>query len=77
MNHMFNECYSLKKIIIKNFNTNNAIDLSSIFEKCTSLKEFDFSNFIINKDTKITNMFKECPVKLISKFKSQNMKINI
>ena len=39
MRCIFAECYSLNKINISSFNTNNVIDMSFMFSNCSSLKK--------------------------------------
>ena len=48
MKHMFDGCFSLKKLNLSNFNTNNVIDMSYMFNGCKSIKEINLSNFNTN-----------------------------
>ena len=41
-----------------NFNTGNALDMSSMFESCVNLKSLDLSSFVTNKCKDFTNIFK-------------------
>ena len=44
---MFNDCSSLKEIIIENFNTKNVENMKKMFFRCLSLEKLYISNFII------------------------------
>ena len=48
---MFFRCFSLKKLNLSNFNTNNVTDMSGMFSGCSSLEELKFSNFNTNNVT--------------------------
>ena len=56
---MFSGCSSLKQLNLKNFNTNNVIDMSNIFYRCSSLKELNLDNFITNNVTDMSRMFSD------------------
>ena len=45
MNRMFFGCFSLKKLNLSNFNTNNVTDMSEMFHGCSSLEEINLSSF--------------------------------
>ena len=42
---MFENCYLLKKLDIKKFNTENVDDMGDMFRGCKSLEEINISNF--------------------------------
>ena len=57
---MFDKCFSLKKLNIKNFYINDECNVSCMFCTCKSLKELDISNS--NNDI-LHNMFLGCTEK--------------
>ena len=71
---MFNDCSSLKKLNLKNFNTNNVTDMSYMFSHCSSLEELNLTNFNTNNVTDMYRMFYECSPELKSKIKNQYKK---
>ena len=60
INYMFNECSSLTKIDLSNFNTQNVTDMHSMFSGCSSLTNIDLSNFNTQNVTNMNSMFCEC-----------------
>ena len=61
---MFYECYSLKEIDVKNFNTNQVIEMNGMFKGCLSLTSLNLSNFNINKVKSMKGMlfFVKCNI---------------
>ena len=45
MRKMFCSCYSLTKLDLSNFNTQNVTDMDYMFYNCSSLTKLDLSNF--------------------------------
>ena len=67
MSGMVNQCSSLKKLNLNNFNTNNVTNMSGMFFECSSLKELNLSNFNTNNVTNMSYMFCKCSEQLIIK----------
>ena len=69
MSHMFDECSSLNKLNVSNFNTNNVGNMSYMFYNCSSLKELNLSNFNTSNAIDIKGMFAGCSDELRNKIK--------
>ena len=68
--HIFRNMKDLKHNVgMKNLNTSEMTDMSSMFEGCTSLEDVDLSGFRTSKVTNIVKLFKDC-----SSLKSINLK---
>ena len=60
VNHMFAWCFSLTKINLSNFNTQNIIDMSHMFSGCISLKSINFSNCNAQNVLNVECLFDGC-----------------
>ena len=61
MCRMFNNCSSLKKIILgDNFVTSNVTNMDSMFYNCSSLQELDVSGFDTSNVTTMEDLFYDC-----------------
>ena len=60
MRGMFEDCESLTKLDVRNFDTSNVTDMSYMFDDCISLTELDVSNFDTSKVTDMQSMFSYC-----------------
>ena len=57
MNDMFRCCYSLTKLDLSNFKTQNVINMSYMFYSCKELTKLDLSNFIKSVFSIVDNIF--------------------
>ena len=57
---MFAECYNLKYLDLKDFDTQNVTNMSCMFFHCTSLEELNFYNFNTENLNDMNNMFYGC-----------------
>ena len=57
---MFFSLENLQALDVSNFNTSNAIDMSSMFSGCKSLTSLDLKNFNTSNVTDMSYMFSEC-----------------
>ena len=59
MSCMFYKCFSLEKLNLSNFKTDNVTDMSAMFLLCYSLSDLklDFSQLNTDKLENITSMF--------------------
>ena len=60
MSNMFNECSSLEKLDLNNFNTSKVTNMENMFSNCSSLTNLDLSNFDTSNVTNMKNMFFNC-----------------
>lgn len=60
MRHMFAGCSSLKELNIKNFNTQNVLEMQYMFKQCSALKTLDLAHFAISTSTDMSYMFAGC-----------------
>ena len=68
MRSMFNGCWSLQKLNLTNFNTNNVINMKDMFCECSSLKEIpDISKWNTNNVEDMSGIF--CNCSSLKKFK--------
>lgn len=78
MNNMFNNCYSLDKLILDDgFNTGNVDDMSGMFANCRNLTTLDLSKFDTRNVASMRFMFDGCAGLTaldISKFDTSNVK---
>ena len=58
MPYLFNNCNSLKKIIINNFDTNNVENMANMFSSCSNLQSLDITNFNTNNVKNISPKFR-------------------
>ena len=72
---MFYGCSNIKELNLKNFNTNNVVDMSGMFSGCKNLVNLNVSNFSVNKNTDVKWMFSHCTDDLKISIKIQNKKI--
>jgi surface protein len=54
---MFENCSSLTSIYLKNFNTENTMDMRSMFKGCKGLYELDLSSFSTKSINTLNDMF--------------------
>ena len=76
-NHMFTWCYSLTKLNLSNFNTQNATDMSKVFLCCRTLIELNLTKFNTQNVTNMSKMFYFCDSLTnlnLSNFNTQNIK---
>ena len=57
---MFQNCTSLKKLNLSNFDTVNVDKMNKCFYNCKALIDLDISKFFIKQDAETTSMFDEC-----------------
>lgn len=60
MSHMFDLCYSLRNLDLKNFNTSNVKNMYNMFGMCKTLKSLDLSSFNTANVTDMEGMFYVC-----------------
>lgn len=60
MANMFNGCYSLKTLDLRNFDTSKVTDISYMFFNCTSLTTLYLSSFDTSNVTNMSCVFREC-----------------
>ena len=72
---MFENCTSLVKLNLSNFQTNQVENMSYCFKNCTSLINLDISKFVIKEDCFCFEMFKNCEEELKTKILKQNKNI--
>ncbi|HAV1280271.1 TPA: BspA family leucine-rich repeat surface protein, partial [Listeria monocytogenes] len=60
MTSMFQNCTSLEKLDISNFDTSSVTVMNYMFQNCTSLEEQDVSNFDTSSVTDMQGMFRNC-----------------
>ena len=57
---MFNDCSSLTKLDVSDFNTGNVTDMEAMFQGCSSLTSLDVGNFNTENVTDMSLMFSNC-----------------
>ena len=57
---MFDECKTLIKLDLKNFNTSSITSMQSMFDTCENLTEIDISTFDTSKNQTMMAMFNGC-----------------
>jgi len=76
INHMLALCFSLKSIILSNFNAENVIDMSWMFSGCILLKNINLSNFSSRNVQNMRGLFDGCSSLTninLSNFNTQNV----
>ena len=68
---MFYECSSLKELNLKNFNTDNAINMNYMFYKCSKLKELNLNSFNFHNVIYMKSMFTGCSDEIKNKIRFQ------
>ena len=57
---MFAECFTLRKVNISHFNTENVTKMNNMFSECSSLRKIYLSNFNTFKVKDMSEMFEYC-----------------